>query len=359
MTTPIRWGILGAGQVAAQFAAGLGLAPGARLAAVASRTRGPAAALAATAGARVLASCEELAAAPDVDVVYVVTPPALHRAHVLTLLDAGKAVVCEKPFATSAAEARELVERSRARGVFCMEGMWMRFTPAARALRALVDAGGIGAPQALSASLGLPLDLPAGDRRLDPAQGGGALLDLGVYPISLAVWLLGRPARVAADAVRGPTGVDLQVEAVLGFDGGRQAVVGASYRSRLTNGADLSGATGLARLHAPLYCPEALTVLPAPPLAAGRGGGGTGGGRLGQLLPAPAVRALKRLRARLRADRREHPPLGNGFAHEAIEAMRCLRAGERESPLMPLEESVTVLETVDRIRAACARAEPN
>lgn len=138
--------------------------------------------------------------------------------------------------------------------------------------------------------------------------------------------------------------------AILSYDDGRQAVISTSVRTRLGNGAQLSGSTGCLRVEEPLYCPEAITYLAAPPRA-----GGGGPRRLERLLPAPVVRTLKGLRARLRSDRRVWPVLGNGYAHEAAEAMRCVRAGEKECPVMPLDESVAVMEVVDEIRSTWPR----
>jgi len=351
VTDTVRWGILGTGRIAGLFAESLRLAPGASLAAVASRRAEQAGDFAKAHGAaRVHAGLEELARDPGVDLIYVATPASLHRAHAIALLDAGKPVVVEKPFATRAAEGREVVERARERGLFCMEAMWMRFTPAAREVERLLRDGALGEVRLLEASLGYPHGTTPGERELDLDRSGGALLDLGVYAVSLAHWLLGPPAEVVAAAPAGG-GVDGQVGAVLGYRGGAQAVLAASHQGLLANEATLTGTRGRLRIHEPFLRPERLTFTPA---AASRPG--PGGGRLSSLARHPLLRPLRALRTRLGRREIRRPVLGAGYAHEAIEAMRALRAGERESPRMPLDETLAVLETLDAVRAALALA---
>jgi predicted dehydrogenase len=347
VTDTVRWGILGTGRIAAQFADALRLVGGARLEAVASRRVEVARAFAAAHGApRVHAGLGELAGDPAVDLVYVATPAALHRANALALLEAGKPVLVEKPFATSVAEGREVVTLARARGLFCMEAMWMRFTPAAREIERLVRGGALGEIRLLEASLGWPHAPRPGERVFDAERGGGALLDLGVYAVSLAHWLLGRPSGVVAAAVL-EGDVDEQVGAVLTFPGGAQALLAASLRGLLANEASVTGTAGRLRIHEPFLRPEVLTLTPAP---AGRQSPGRG--RLSALTRHPLLRPVRALRTRLGRRQLRRPVLGEGYAHEAIEAMRALRAGERESPIMPLDETLSVLETLDAVRAA-------
>jgi len=347
VTDTVRWGILGTGRIAGQFADALRLARGARLEAVASRRSEGARAFAAARGVpRIHAGVEELARDPSVDLVYVATPAALHRKHALALLEGGKPVVVEKPFATGAAEGRDVVARARERGLFCMEAMWMRFTPAAREIEALVRGGALGELLLLEASLGWPRPAPPAGR----APADGALLDLGVYTVSLAHWLLGRPGRVVAAAVEG--GGDDQFGAVLSFPGGAQAVLAASHRCLLANEATLSGARGRLRIREPFLRPEVVTIVPA----AAEGAGPAAGAARAALARHPLAAPLRALRARIRARTVRRPALGEGYAHEAIEAMRALRAGERESPVMPLDETLAVLETLDTIRAASGRS---
>ncbi|MFT3768661.1 MAG: Gfo/Idh/MocA family oxidoreductase [Minicystis sp.] len=350
MERPIRWGILGTGVIAARFAEGLRALPDARLAAVGSRRRDAAEAFARHHGAaRAHASYAGLVADREVDVVYVATPNTRHAEDTILALDHGKPVLCEKPFAMHAAEARAVVAVARARRLFVMEAMWMRFVPAVRELQALVRDGAIGDPRMVSAHLGASLAFDATHRVFAAALGGGALLDLGVYPISLAFMLLGRPTAVTAQAVRGETGIDEQATMLLTFAGGRQAVLSTSFRNRTEDAATVMGTEGMIRVHEPLYCPEALTVMRSPPRpAAPPEPRSRLAARIARLAPVRLARDLYRRATHTRITRR---PLGGGYAHQAAEVMRCLRAGELESPIMPLDETVAVLAAMDAMRA--------
>lgn len=354
MAQRIRWGILGTGGIAAEFARALQWVPEAKLEIVASRTLDRAKEFAAAHGAaRAVGGRDELARAGGVDVIYVATPNASHKADAIALLEVGHAVVCEKPFTTSAAEAREVADVARRKGVFCMEAMWMHFAPVMRDLRSLVSAGEIGDVKMVVAQLGFPF--APGNRIFDRGPGGGVLLDLGVYPVSFAVRLLGRPKRVVANAVFGSEGVDEQVAAVLEFEEGKQAIIGASARSRTANDATVLGTEGMIQVNEPMYCPESISVTPSSVI--GHGGGGTSsGGRLARLKDsaiAQDVRSILR-RAKTRTIRRRL--LGKGYAHEIAEVVRCLQAGERECALMTLDESIVVAETLDEIRRAYGSA---
>lgn len=363
MRDTIRWGILGTGQVAGLFARGLREIPDARLLAVGSRSRQNAEAFAREHGvARAYATYEELVRDADVDVVYVATPNSAHREHCLLALEHGKPVLCEKPFTLDAAEASAVAEAARARGLFCMEGMWMRFVPVLRELESRVRAGAIGDVRMLTASLGLPVEFDPRHRLFDPKLGGGALLDLGVYPLSLSLRLMGRPTRVTSQAVFGQTGVDEQCTILLEFPEGRQAALTTSVRNRTTNDAALMGTEGMIHLHEPLYRPETLSLVRSPRLGGVREVSRVRAyaERLGleRLKHHPLVREVREAVGFVRTERVTRRVLGNGYAHEALEVMRCLREGLRESPLMPLDESVELMRTVEAIRREWTRPAP-
>lgn len=344
----VRWGILGAGAVAGQFAAGLASVKGARLEAVSSRSRAAAEAFASRFGAaRTHHGYEELVQDPDVDVVYVATLNEHHKEHCLLAIRAGKAVLCEKPFALDAAEGRAIVEEARRKRVFCMEAMWMRFSPALREALSLARAGALGELRLLSAQLGFTNDPDSGSR-LFTRPGGGALLDLGVYPLSLAHAIFGRPSRIASHVVIGPTGVDEQVTALLEYPGSRQAIVAASLRSHLGNSATIHGTDGLLELGEPLYFPLRYRLVPTP---RARGMQRAARRPVERLRHNPLARSLAALRTRLGTPGAvvRRPP-GNGYDCEAAEVVRCLGAGLLESPGMPLDETLAVLETMDAIR---------
>src|SRR5258706_11466720 len=209
MTNAIKWGILGTGAIAAQFAEALAGVAEARLHAIASRSREGAEAFARDYGVpRAYASYEELVRDPDVEVVYIATPNSAHAANAILALENGKAVLCEKPFTVDAAEAKKVIEVARQKKLFCMEGMWMRFVPAVRELVSLIRSGAIGDARMLTAGLGFPFIYDPAHRVFDPRLGGGAMLDLGVYPLSLAFHLFGRPTSFVTQAVLGETRVD-------------------------------------------------------------------------------------------------------------------------------------------------------
>ncbi|PJF45754.1 MAG: dehydrogenase, partial [Candidatus Thermofonsia Clade 3 bacterium] len=154
-----------------------------------------------------------------VDAIYVATPHSLHHANTLLALQHGKHVLCEKPFAINAAQAQEMVDAARSAGLFLMEAMWTRFLPIMVETRRLIAEGAIGKVQMIQADFGFRASFNPASRLFDPALGGGALLDVGVYPISLASMLLGRPDRIAAVATLGATGIDENTGVLLGFPG--------------------------------------------------------------------------------------------------------------------------------------------
>jgi predicted dehydrogenase len=347
---PARWGILGTGTIAGKFAEGLADVPEARLAAVGSRSLEAATAFArAFHVPRAHASYEALVRDPEIDVVYIATPNTSHKEHCVLALENGKAVLCEKPFTVDAAEARVVVETARRTGRFCMEGMWMRFTPLVRELVGLLRGGAIGDVRMVTASLGFPFVFDPTHRVFDPTLGGGAMLDLGVYALSFAFHLLGLPTSLETHAVLGASGVDEQATVLLTFPEGRQATITTSLRCRLGNDAQIFGTEGMIRVHEPLYCPESATLVraPASPPAGARSP------RRTRLAAARQNRVLRDLYGRWSRARSDtaitHRRTGNGYAHEAIEVMRCLETGECQSPIMPLDESLAILETIDAL----------
>jgi len=362
----IRWGILGTGGIACQFATGLSYLPEARLAAVGSRTAGRAAWFGDTfAVPRRHASYAALAADPDVDVVYVATPHPCHLADALLCLEHGKAVLCEKPLTMNSVEAGTLVARARAKRLFLMEAMWMRFFPLMFRLRELLAEGVIGEVRMVYADFGFhPAYDPAG-RLLNRELGGGSLLDVGVYPVSFAHMILGEPERVTGFAHLGETGVDEQAAFVLAYAGGRLASLTSSVRHRTAQEAVIVGSEGLIRVHARFWRPSRMTLSRerGAPAAKEMSRWTELGLRIRGSLVARARQSLflRRLAARHRwlaervlEDRSDLvidvPYTGNGYNYEAAEVMRRLGAGELESPTMPLDESIAVMRTLDRIR---------
>jgi predicted dehydrogenase len=344
---PIRWGIFGTGAMAAGFAQDLKTIRDAELYAVGSRAEATAQRFATAYGVRrAHSSYEALVADPGVDIVYVATPHSRHRDDCLLALDAGKPVLCEKPFAINAAEAREVIDRARERGLFCMEAMWTRFLPIMTDVRGRVLRGEIGELQAVFADFGHPVERRDDNRFFAPGLGGGALLDRGVYGAALAHWFLGPPAEVHGVARMGRTGVDEQFAVVLGWDDGQMASLTGSIAARTHNTATLVGTMGSFLLQEPFWCPPGVTLQrfarPAAPSSVRR---------VLSCVPAlgQARRVLRRLRGRGRHVRA--PLNGRGYRYEAIEVMRCLRSGRLESDIMALDDTFEVMQTLDRVRA--------
>jgi predicted dehydrogenase len=307
---------------------------------------------------RAFGDLEEAVRDQGVDAVYVATPPSLHRDHALLCLGAGRPALVEKPFTVTAAEAREVAAAARERSVFCMEAMWTRFLPLVRRLKGFVDSGAIGELRLLTASFGLAERVDGSSSLFDPRLGGGALLDRGVYGLSLAVHLAGPAAGVHGEAAIGTTGVDEDVAVTVRHRAGGLSLVHASLRTQCPNELVVMGTRAHVRVHAPVYRPFRMTLTPVA--------------ERGPAPPArPRIEALRESRlfhaayqrlgavAVLRGAGHSRaivvPYGGNGYHHEADEVMRCVREGRRESATMPLGESVAVMEAVDAARSSWAR----
>jgi len=315
----IRWGILGTGVIARAFVEGLRHARGAVSRAVGSRSLATARAFGERHGVPVwYGSYEQLAADPEVDVIYVATPHALHMEHTLLGLDAGKAVLCEKPFALNASQAERMIRRAREARLFLMEAMWTRFLPAVRVARRWLAEGRIGSLRLVQADFGFRAERGEEPKLFDPTLGGGALLDVGCYPVSLACWLFGaEPMEITGCAALGPTGVDEWGAAVLRFPGDGIAQAACAIRVETPQEAVLAGDTGVIRLKPPFWRCERITL--------------EQDGRV--------------------EEEARFPLEGNGYNYEAEAVMDCLREGRVEHPDMPLDESLTITRTLDRIRS--------
>ncbi len=314
---PVRWGVLGAGGIAATVSADIAATPGNALAAVGARDADRAAAFAAAHGvARSYGSYAELVADPGVDVVYIATTHAQHRDNALLALRAGKPVLVEKAFTLTAAQAREVVDEARGRRLFCMEAMWMRVHPLILRVQQLLAEGVIGAVVGVRADLSkyFPYD-PAG-RLYDLAVGGGALLDLGVYPATFAWLVLGRPDAQTVTGSIAPTGTDVTAALQWGYRDGRVAQIYCSAAGYSPYAGLITGTDGWLRVEGRVHHPSAITVHSS----AGD-----------QVIEA-------------------EPQVGNGYGFQIAEVARCLTAGLLESPHVPLDDTIGVLEVLDDAR---------
>jgi len=316
MSDTVRWGILGTGRIAKAFANALKDTPGAVLAGVGSRTQDSAQTFAAEFGGTAYGSYEALAQASDIDLVYVGTPHPMHFENVRMMLEAGKGVLCEKAFTVNRAEAEQLVALARARNLFLMEAMWSRYLPGLAEVRRVVDSGEIGKVAQVIADLGFASPAGPEHRLFNPELGGGALLDIGIYPLSIAVALLGPVESVVAQADIGATGVDEQTSFVLKHRGGGLSSCSCSLRAHLPSELTIAGDLGRVRMNTKFHHAQTVTVTRADGVA--------------RTVPTPY--------------------LGNGYVHEAIEAQRCWQAGLIESPGMTHEDTLALMGVMDEIR---------
>ncbi|MRW94703.1 gfo/Idh/MocA family oxidoreductase [Duganella sp. FT80W] len=321
MTQVIRWGILGTGKIAKAFATALRDTPDATLAAVASRSVDSATTFGQEYGAeRFHGSYQALADDPEVDVIYIGTPHPMHHENALMCLNGGKAVLVEKSFTMNRRQAEDIINLARAKNLFVMEAMWTRFMPAVAEAKRIVDSGEIGKPAHVSADFGFTSDAGPEHRLFAPELGGGALLDLGIYPLSMASFFLGDVTGVTAQAEMTATGVDMQTAFTLKHAGGGISSCGCSLRSRTPTELTISGEKGFVRLQDRFHNTDSISVT----------------------LVSGTERSERTIAL---------PKSGNGYTHEAQEVGRCLRAGLIESPVMPHAETLAIMGTLDAIRA--------
>lgn len=318
MHTKFRWGILAPGAIAHKFAESVKAIPDAELAAVGSRSLERAKAFSARHGIpRAYGSYAELAKAPDVDAIYVATTNPQHAEATLLCLEQGRAVLCEKPFAGNLAQAEAMIDGARRRRVFLMEAMWTRFLPIMGVVSEWLAQGRIGEIRRLECDFSFRCDGNPGSRLLDPAVGGGGLLDVGVYALAFTSWVFGGlPARHASLAEVGKTGVDEQAGILLLYPQGAMAVITCGVRTQGTISVRIVGTEGSIEIPTPFYRAQ------------------------------EAV--LKTPRTELRERR---PLLSAGYEYEAMEVARCVRAGLLESPVVPLDESLMLTRFMTRLRS--------
>lgn len=322
----LRWGVMGTGWIVERFVTAVTRSTGQRFTAIGSRSGDRARAAAELLGVgRAHGSWAELVADPEVDVVYVATGHADHLAGALTALEAGKAVLVEKPLALDAAQGQRLADAARAAGVFCAEALWSAYLPRWDVVRQLLDDGALGPVSAVDADLGELFD--PGHRVFDPAQHGGPLLDLATYPLALATWVLGEVTSAAAVGVPHPSGVLSQVSAVLTHEltrGTGLSTVHTTLLGDTPTAAHVVGERATLRLPGPFYASGDVVLVPA---------GGSGA------RPDPVVR--------------HEPETGHaGLFWQAAEVARCVAGGLTETPLRPLEHSLSTLRALDAVRAA-------
>lgn len=317
----VRWGIAGPGRIAATMAAEFAHVPDAELVAVGSRSPERATEFAERFGIpRAFGSYAELFAS-DVDAVYLATPHAQHTALALQAIEAGKALLVEKSFTTSVADTRAIIDAARDKGVFCMEAMWTRFLPAVTWLRELVASGRLGEVRAVYGDLLAFREFEPSDRLFNPALGGGAVLDLGVYVISFAQQFLGTPEVVHAVGGVYPNGVEGEAGILLGWPDGRYSTQAIGFTAPGPGRQVVAGTKGWVEVKPRFHRAEQLSV---------------------HLLGEPAEELML-------------PKTGAGYCHELIHVDECLAAGLTESPVMPLDDTLAVQQVMAEVLSQLGR----
>ena len=301
MTSTIKWGILGPGKIAQKFAEALANVEGAELYAVASRSAQSAREFAKKyMAAKTYDSYQQLVLDPEVDMIYVATPHAFHKEHTLLCLNHKKPVLCEKPLAHKYGDVQAMIEASVANNTFLMEAMWTRFLPPLQKTIELIEQGAIGKITQVKADFGFKSSFDKNHRLYDLALGGGSLLDVGVYPLFLALTLLGEPSSVKTTAKLAITGADEECSFTLIYPE-TEALLQSSIIANTPREAMIIGTEGSIFFNSPWYRETSIQLQ----------------------------------RQNGKKERFTFPATGNGFEPEIKEAMNCVLNGKIESALMP------------------------
>ena len=312
-----KWGILGPGGIARAFAKDLQLLEAHEVGAVGSRTLSNAQEFAKTFGGTAYGSYEELVADPTVDAIYVATPHPSHKENVITALNAGKPVLCEKPFAVNAHEAREMVAAAEKNGVALMEAMWARFLPHYADVREIIASGVLGQILTVQADHGQRLADRNILRLVEPSLAGGALLDLGIYPVSFAHMILGNPAKITASAVLTDKGVDAQTSMIFDYADGAQAILTTTMIEQTPCRAVVAGVNGWLEIDRTFYNPTSMRVVLFD----------------GSVTQYP------------------HTYTGHGLREQAEVFKQLVQSGKNQSEILTWKDTVDIMGTLDAVRS--------
>lgn len=317
MKKQFRWGIMGTGGIARAFASDLQGLDDQKVAAIGSRSTHKGHEFAAQfPDCLVYGSYAELVADPSIDGIYVATPHTTHVSNTLLALRAGKPVLCEKPFAVNSREAELMIETARQRNLALMEAMWTRFLPHIKKVREILNSGAIGEIISVEADHGQRLAVLQIPRLMLPEYAGGALLDLGIYPVSFAHMVLGVPDKITASSAFTPEGVDSQTSVIFDYDSGAQAILTANMVAASPCRAVISGTLGRIEIDTTFYRPSSMRMI----------------------LNDGSVKEYANNYS------------GGGWREQAIEFANLVRRGENESPLLTWEETLQIMRSMDRIR---------
>jgi predicted dehydrogenase len=312
-----NWGILGTGGIAQAFAKDLARLEGHAVGAVGSRSMAKASEFAAAYGAKAFGSYEELVADKDIDAVYVATPHPAHKANVILALNAKKPVLCEKPFAVNAREAQEMVDAAATNNVALMEAMWSRFLPHYEKVREIIASGILGEILTIHADHGQRLADQNIPRLVDPALAGGALLDLGIYPVSFAHMILGNPIGIKATAVFTDRGVDAQSSMIFDYANGAQAILNTTMIEQTPCRAVVAGRNGWLEIDRVFYTPTSMRIT---------------------LFDGTITEIANSY-------------TGHGLRAQAETFKNLVQAGLQQSPLLTWDDTVDIMKTLDQIRS--------
>ena len=311
-----NWGILGPGGIARAFAQDLNFIPGHTVAAVGSRSLANAQKFSANFGGTAYGSYEELVADPSIDAIYIATPHPAHHDNVILALNAGKPVLCEKPFSVNAREAQSMIDAAARNGVALMEAMWARFLPHYAKVREIVESGVLGPILSIQADHGQRLADQGIQRLIEPALAGGALLDLGIYPVSFAHMILGNPAHINSHAVMTDKGVDAQTSMIFTYESGAQAVLTTTMIEQTPCRAVVAGLNGWLEIDRTFYNPAALRVVLND----------------GTVTEYPNTYT------------------GHGLREQAETFKQLVRSGNLESEILTWKDTVDIMKTLDTVR---------
>jgi len=316
MNKKYRWGIIGAAKISEKFAEGLKELPDAICYAIAARSEERAEAFRQKYGfEKAYGSYEAMLADQQVDIVYIATTNNLHFEHTMMSLEAGKAVLCEKPFASNLSQVEQMIQKAKEKNLFLMEALWSRFLPTVQSFKQKMQEGAIGKPLLLEVDFGIQPPYDPKSRQFDPELGGGSIPDIGIYPLFMAFYLFGKPTSVQVASVAAPTGTDMTTSILLKHAGGEISVLTSSFAMRLETEAKLFGETGSLRLCRMFHIPTKLMIRK--------------GDNEEQEIPVNLT--------------------GNGYNYEAQEVMECLNRGETESQGMSLAFSLDLIRLLDEV----------
>lgn len=317
-TDKFRWGIIGPGKISNKFAQNIEVLPNAQINAVASRDHSRARSFASKFGANhSFDSYEALAKSGEVDAVYIGTPHAMHHEHTLLCLENKVPVLCEKPLAMNMNQVKEMIQSSKENNTFLMEAMWTRFLPTTLKVKEIIDQGIIGEVLGIKADFGFDAPFNPEHRLFNPALGGGALLDIGIYPVFLALFVLGRPKEMQVVARLGKTKVDEDIAILFKYERDAIAQLHATVNYQTTTEAFIYGSQGNIHIHKRWHEADRLDVV------LHRGD----------------------------ASKHQFNYLTQGYYFEAKAVMSCLAKGWIECPEMSHQDSLQLMETLDQIRA--------